>query len=147
MPFAPKPLTEDDIKAIREFSGGILRGSKQFGISHSRFKKIKEANSLEEAVAAAQTKEKESQGGDGNKTDVPLSELKVKSAPVKFRIKDEEIFLTADDLFTSYFIYLDLKRRLGLEDSFSEALTIAMKTVWSLTQIPVISDGGEVQNA
>lgn len=147
MPFSPKPLTGDDIKAIREFSGGILRGSKQFGISKDRLKKIKQANSLEEAIAISQPKEKESQGGDDHKTDVPLSELKVKGAPVKFRIKDEEIILTADDLFTCYFVYLDMKRRLGLEDSFSEALATGMKTAWALTQNPIVTEGGEIENA
>lgn len=146
MPFAPKPLSEEQIKAIREFEGGIQRGAKQFGISEKRYTKIREAPTLEEAIAAAQPKQKD-QGSDDHKTDVSLSELKVKGSPVKFRIKDEDIVLTADDLLTSYFIYLDMKRRLGLSESFSEALAVGMKTAWSLTQIPVISDRGEVQNA
>lgn len=146
MPFSPKPLNEDDIKAIREFSGGILQGSKRFGISKERFKKIREASSLEEAVAEDKEKERNKSGND-HKTDVPLSELKVKGAPVKFRIKDEEISLIADDLFTCYFIYLDMKRRSELSDSFSETLTGAMKRAWQLTQLPKITEGGQVENA
>jgi hypothetical protein len=142
MPFAAKALSEDEIKAIREFDGGIQKGAKQFGISEKRYRKIREAPSLEEAIAAAQPKQKE--GSDDHKTDVPLSELKVKGAPVRFRIKDEDIILTADDLLTSYFIYLDMKRRLGFEDSFSEALAVGMKTVWSLMQVPIISEEGEI---
>jgi len=147
MPFAPKPLSEDDIKAIREFQGGIQRGAKQFGISEKRYTKIRAAPTLEEAIAVAQPKQKDEQGGNDHKTDVSLSELKVKGSPVKFRIKDEDIILTADDLLTSYFIYLDMKRRLGLSDSFSEALSVGMKTAWSLTQVPIINEGGEIQNA
>lgn len=148
MPFSPKPLNEDDIKSIREFSGGILQGSKKFGISKERFKKIREASSLEEAVAADKDKEKNKSGND-HETDVPLSEVKVKGAPIRFRIKDEEISLTADDLFTSYFIYLDMKKRLGLTESFSEALATGMKAAWSISQIPKpeITEGGEVKNA
>jgi hypothetical protein len=146
MPFSPKTLNEEDIKSIREFDGGILRGSKQFGISKERFKKIKEASSLEEAIAVAQPKQKEDKGGNDHRTDVSLSELKVKGSPVKFRIKDEDIILTADDLLTSYFIYLDMKRRLNLENSFSQVLVIGMKTTWSLTQRPIVVDGGEIQN-
>jgi hypothetical protein len=145
MPFSPKSLTEDEIKAIREFQGGIERGHKQFGISEGRYRKIREAPTLEEAIAVAQPKKKE--GSNDHETDVSLGELKVKGSPVKFRIKDEDIVLTADDLLTSYFIYLDMKRRMGLEDSFSEALAVGMKTAWSLTQIPVINEGGEIQNA
>jgi hypothetical protein len=142
MPFAAKALSEDEIKAIREFDGGIQKGAKQFGISEKRYRKIREAPSLEEAIAAAQPKQKE--GSDDHKTDIPLSELKVKGAPVRFRIKDEDIILTADDLLTSYFIYLDMKRRLSLDDSFSEALATGMKTVWSLMQVPIISEEGEI---
>jgi len=144
MPFTAKALSQDDIKAIREFDGGIQRGAKQFGISEKRYIRIKGAATLEAAIAAAQPKQARS---DDHKTDVSLSELKVKGSPVKFRIKDEDIVLTADDLLTSYFIYLDMKRRLGLSESFSEALAVGMKTAWSLTQIPVISERGEVQNA
>jgi hypothetical protein len=147
MPFSPKPLSDDDVKAIRDFTGGQDRGRKQFGISPKRYKKIRQAATLEEAIAAAQVNENTSGGGDDHKTDVRLSELKVKGAPVKFRIKDEEIMLSADDLFTSYFIYLDMKRRLALTNSFSETLTIAMKTAWSLTQEPTITEGGEIKNA
>jgi hypothetical protein len=146
MPFSPKALTQDDVKAIREFTGGIARGRKQFGISEKRYRKIREAANLEEAIAAAQVKKNNNGGGDDHK-DVPLSELKVKGAPVKFRIKDEEIMLSADDLFTSYFIFLDMKRRLALTNSFSETLTIAMKTAWSLTQEPTVTEGGEIKNA
>lgn len=147
MGFPPKQLTEDDIKAIREFDGGITRGTKQFGISDNRFKKIRGAATLEEAIAAAQPKQKDQKGDNDHKTDVPLSELKVKGSPVKFRIKDEDIVLTADDLLTSYFIYLDMKRRLGLSESFSETLAIGMKTAWSLTKTPIITEGGGIQNA
>jgi hypothetical protein len=146
MPFSPKPLTEDDIKAITEFEGGILRGSKQFGISKERFKKIKEAGSFEEAIALAQPKEKNNQD-DGHKGEVRLSEVKVKGAPIRFKIKDEEISLSADDLFECYFIYLDMKKRLGLTESFSEVLSTGMKTTWSLTQNPVVTEGGEVKDA
>jgi len=146
MPFSAKPLSEDDIKAIREFSGGIQRGAKQFGISIKRYRNIKAAPTLEEAIAIAQPKQIDGKAGNDHETDVSLSELKVKGSPVKFRIKDEDIILTADDLLTSYFIYLDMKRRLGLEDSFSGALVVGMKTVWSLTQVPLISEEGEIQN-
>jgi len=146
MAFVAKELTEDDIRAIRDFKGGIKAGMKQFGISERRYRKIREASTFEDAVAIAQGKPKSSGGDDGHQTDVPLSDIKVKGSPVKFRLKDEEITLSADDLLTSYFIYLDMKRKLGLSDSFSEALAIGMKTAWSLTQIPVVNEGGEVKN-
>lgn len=146
MAFVAKELAEDDVTAIRDFKGGIKVGMKQFGISEKRYRKIREAATFEEAVAIAQGKAKSSGGDDGHRTEVPLSDIKVKGAPVRFRLKDEEITLLADDLLTCYFIYLDMKRKLGLSDSFSEALTIGMKTAWSLTQIPVVNEGGEVKN-
>ena len=74
----------------------------------------------------------------------PLSTVKVKGAPVRFIIKGEEIALQADHLFSCYFIYLDMKERLELEDSFSEAMVTGMRTIWKLTsKVSVTTEGGK----
>ena len=75
----------------------------------------------------------------------PLAIVKVKGSPVKFSIQGEEILLKADDLFTMYFIYLDMKSRLELEDSFSQVAVTGMRTIYRLTSpVPAMAEGNEV---
>jgi len=141
MPFTPRELTEEEVKAIREFQGGIMAGRKQFRVSETRYRKIREAPTLEEALKMARTDNKSS----GQGTAIPLAGVKAKQAPVTFVIKNEQVQLEPSDLYECYYLYQDLKARHSIEETFSDTLNAAMEFLWSLCNKPVIEEGGVVK--
>lgn len=95
--------------------------------------------------------------GDGHKEDkenkedktplaiggqVELVGIKTKIPPFTFIWKGDDIAMSPTDTFECYIFYLDMKARLGLTDTFSECLKVAMSTLWQLTFKPKID--GEV---
>ncbi len=145
MAFVARPLTEEEIKAIREYEGGQEAGRKQFSIASKRFKQIRAASSLEEALKFAGNK------GQGNQVPapqrgLPLSEVKAKQSPVSFQIKDEKVTLDPGDLYECYFLYQDLRTRHGIDNTFSDTLKAGIEYLWSLCHKPII-EGGEVKIA
>jgi len=71
---------------------------------------------------------------------VKFAVTKSKQGVVAFRIKDKEIIVDPDDLYESYFLYLDIKARSGIDNSFSDAIKAGMETVWLLTKKPLIEN-------
>lgn len=90
-------------------------------------------------------------GKDGGKvkteTEKSLAGLRIPEPPVVFEVRGEKVRISPEDLYESYFIYLDMKARAGIDDTFSDTLKAGMEILWSLCVRPIITDGGEVKIA
>lgn len=74
-----------------------------------------------------------------------ISSIKAAKAPVVFEIRGEKVVIIPEDLYESYFIYLDMKARAGIDNTFSDTIKAGVETLWSLSVRPVITDGGEIK--
>lgn len=88
-------------------------------------------------------------GKDGSKVGTEKLEsvagLKVKNPPVVFEVRGEKVMLSPEDLYEGYFIYLDMKTRAGIDNTFSDTLKAGVETLWSLLVRPIVTEGGEIK--
>ena len=71
---------------------------------------------------------------------VALATTQTRAGVVTFKIKDEDITLNADDLYESYFFYLDMKARDDVTNPFSDFLKAGAEVLWSLSHKPIIEN-------
>ena len=65
-------------------------------------------------------------------------------APIIFTLLDHRIELEPDGLYESYLLYLDLKQRCQLSDSFTDVLRDGVGLAWQILASKPIVDQGEV---
>ncbi len=85
------------------------------------------------------------EGDGGSPQGHGISSIKAAKAPVVFEIRGEKVVIIPEDLYESYFIYLDMKARAGIDNTFSDTIKAGVETLWSLSMRPVITDGGEIK--
>lgn len=81
---------------------------------------------------------------DGAEKEVAFVAVSGTKPAVIFRIADENIPLVASHLYEAYIMYLDIKTRHGVENSFSDCLLAGMETLWQLTVRPRVKEGGVI---
>lgn len=85
------------------------------------------------------------EGNNGAQGEAGISGIKAKAPIVVFEIRGERVQISPEDLYEGYFIYLDMKTRVGIDNTFSDTLKAGVETLWSLCVRPIITDEGEVK--
>lgn len=133
MPFEPSPHRDEIIQQLRE-GIPVDEVAKRFPVSRrtvERYDKALKEGKLDQPEKPL----KEREGGK-------LATFTAKQpAPVVFFLGEQRIELEPQAIYESYLLYEDLRAKVGLNDSFSQALQDAMGIAWRLLAAKPIIEG------